>query len=166
MTSELRIEEFIIREFLLYILFISEINGGEVDVSGEIVYINVLDRLTLEGEGDVWETDLKKGVPSISQEAKRAILNGKMPSLMKLKVQSGEDSFFFVLDSKTLDLKSLKIPAVAIKEPDIKLEQRMFYIETIYIILESLFKDFYKIRVDEKKWESFVKDVKKWAKDL
>ena len=166
MTSELRIEEFIIREFLLYILFISEINGGEVEVNGEIVYINVLDRLTLEGEGDVWETDLKKGVPSISQEAKRAILNGKMPSLMKLKVQSGEDSFFFVLDSKTLDLKSLKIPAVAIKEPDIKLEQRMFYIETIYIILESLFKDFYKIRVDEKKWESFVKDVKKWAKDL
>ncbi len=137
MTSELRIEEFIIREFLLYILFISEINGGEVEVNGEIVYINVLDRLTLEGEGDVWETDLKKGVPSISQEAKRAILNGKMPSLMKLKVQSGEDSFFFVLDSKTLDLKSLKIPAVAIKEPDIKLEQRMFYIETIYIILES-----------------------------
>ena len=166
MTSELRIEEFIIREFLLYILFISEINGGEVEVNGEIIYINVLDRLTLEGEGDVWETDLKKGVPSISQEAKRAILNGKMPSLMKLKVQSGEDSFFFVLDSKTLDLKSLKIPAVAIKEPDIKLEQRMFYIETIYIILESLFKDFYKIRVDEKKWESFVKDVKKWAKDL
>ena len=166
MTSELRIEEFIIREFLLYILFISEINGGEVEVNGEIVYINVLDRLTLEGEGDVWETDLKKGVPSISQEAKRAILNGKMPSLMKLKVQSGEDSFFFVLDSKTLDLKSLKIPAVAIKEPEIKLEQRMFYIETIYIILESLFKDFYKIRVDEKKWESFVKDVKKWAKDL
>lgn len=166
MTNELRIEEFIIREFLLYILFISEINGGEVEVNGEIVYINVLDRLTLEGEGDVWETDLKKGVPSISQEAKRAILNGKMPSLMKLKVQSGEDSFFFVLDSKTLDLKSLKIPAVAIKEPDIKLEQRMFYIETIYIILESLFKGFYKIRVDEKKWESFVKDVKKWAKDL
>lgn len=166
MTSELRIEEFIVREFLLYILFISEINGGEVEVNGEIVYINVLDRLTLEGEGDVWETDLKKGVPSISQEAKRAILNGKMPSLMKLKVQSGEDSFFFVLDSKTLDLKSLKIPAVAIKEPDIKLEQRMFYIETIYIILESLFKGFYKIRVDEKKWESFVKDVKKWAKDL
>ncbi len=166
MTNELRIEEFIIREFLLYILYTSEINGGEIEVNGEIIYLNVLDRLTLEGEGDVWETDLKKGVPSISQEAKRAILNGKMPSLMKLKVQSGEDSFFFVLDSKTLDLKSLKIPAVAIKEPDIKLEQRMFYIETIYIILESLFKDFFKIRVDEKKWESFVQDVKKWAKDL
>ena len=166
MTNELKIEEFIIREFLLYLLYTSEINGGEIEVNGEIIYLNVLDRLTLEGEGDVWETDLKKGVPSISREAKRAILNGKMPSLMKLKIQSGEDSFFFVLDSKTLDLKSLKIPSVAIKEPEIKLEQRMFYIETIYMILEYLFKDFYKIRTDEKKWESFVQDVKKWAKEL
>ncbi len=166
MTNELRLDEFIIKEFLLYILYTSEISGGEVEVNGEIIYLNVLDRLTLEGEGDVWETDLKKGVPSISQEAKRAILNGKMPSLMKLKIQSGEDSFFFVIDSKTLDLKSFKIPAVAIKEPDIKLEQRMFYIETVYIILESMFKDFYSIRVDEQKWENFVEDVKKWAKEL
>ncbi len=166
MTSELKIEEFIIREFLLYLLYTTEVNNGEVEANGEIVYISVLDRLTLEGEGDVWETDLKKGVPSISQEAKRAILNGKMPSLMKLKVQSGEDSFFFVLDSKTLDLKSLKIPQVAIKEPDIKLEQRMFYIETIYMILESLFKDFYRVRTDENRWESFIQDVKKWAKEL
>ncbi len=166
MTSELKIEEFIIREFLLYLLYTSEVNDGEVEANGEIIYISVLDRLTLEGEGDVWETDLKKGVPSISQEAKRAILNGKMPSLMKLKIQSGEDSFFFVLDSKNLDLKSLKIPQVAIKEPDIKLEQRMFYIETIYMILESLFKDFYKVRTDENRWESFIQGVKKWAKEL
>ncbi len=166
MTNDLKIEEFVIREFLLYLLYTTEINGGEVDVDGEIIYLNVLDRLTLEGEGDVWETDLKKGVPSISQEAKRAILNGKMPSLMKLKIQSGEDSFVFTIDSKTLDLKSLKIPVVAIKETDIKLEQRMFYIETIYAILESMFKDFYNIRVDEQKWELFVKDVKKWAKEF
>ncbi|BBB32209.1 conserved hypothetical protein [Thermotomaculum hydrothermale] len=166
MTNELRIDEFIFKEFLLYILYTSEINGGEIEVNGEIIYLNVMDRLTLEGEGDVWETDLKRGVPSISREAKRAILNGKMPSLMKLKIQSGEDSFFFVIDSKTLDIKSLKIPVVAIKEPDIKLEQRMFYIETIYLILESIFKDFCSIRTDEDKWEMFVNDVKKWAKEL
>jgi len=166
MTNEFRIEEFVIREFFLYILYTSEINGGEIEVNGEIVYLTILDRLVLEGEGDVWETDLKKGVPSISREAKRAILNGKMPSLMKLKIQSGEDSFFFVLDSKTLDLKSLKIPVVAIKEPDIKLEQRMFYIETVYSVIESLFKDFFAVRTDGAVWDAFLEDVKKWAKEL
>ncbi len=166
MTNDLRIDEFVMKEFFLYLLFFSETNGGEFDVAGEIVYLNILDRLMLEGEGDVWETDLKKGLPSISEEAKRALLNGKLPSLMKVKIQSGEDEFVFTLDSKTPDLKSLKIPVVAVKETDIKIEQRLFYIETVYYILENLFKRFYKLRIDESEWEKFLKDVKKWAKNL
>ena len=166
MTSDLRIDEFIMKEFFLYLLYFSETNGGEFEAGGEVVYLNILDRLVLEGEGDVWETDLKKGLPSISEEAKRAILNGKLPSLMKIKIQSGEDEFVFTLDSKTPDLKSLKIPVVAVKETDIKIEQRLFYIETVYFILESLFKQFYRLRTNEGEWENFVKDVKKWAKNL
>ncbi len=164
--NELKIEEFVIKEFFLYLLYTSEANGGEFEVGGEILFIQVLDRLKLEGEGDVWETDLKKGVPSISQEAKRAILNGKMPSFMKLKVKSGEDEFIFSLDSKSLELKSLKIPAVAINEVGIKLEQRLFYIETIYFVLESLFKEFFKVRTNNEMWQKFIDDVKAWAKEI
>ena len=103
MISDLILPEFVGREFLMWLLFRSEQDGGSFELDGEYVNFRVEDQLKLEGEGDVRQTDLKKGVPSISEEARIALRTGKLPTRMRVRLVVGDDEYYFVLDADLLD---------------------------------------------------------------
>lgn len=162
MKTDFEIPEHIFKEYLLWLLYLSEINSGSFEIEGEYVVFRVEDQLKLEGEGDVRQTDLKKGVPSISDEAKTSFKNGKLPTKMKSKIMVGEDEYVFTIDSKTMEIQGVKIPVIPMKEPELKMDQRIFHISQIYRVLELLFKQFTKERLDADIWENKVKEINTW----
>jgi hypothetical protein len=162
MKIDFEIPEHIFKEYLLWLLYLSEVKSGSFEVEGEFVSFQVEDQLKLEGEGDVRQTDLKKGVPSISEEAKTSFKNGKLPTKMKAKITVGEDNYIFTIDSKTMEIQTVKIPVVALKEPELKMDQRLFHISQIFRVLELLFVQFTKERLDADLWETRVKEINQW----
>ncbi len=162
MISDHVVPEHIFREFLLWLLYRTEQETGTLQVGDEYIQIRVEDQLKLEGEGDVRQTELKKGVPSISQEAKIALQNGKLPTRMRLSLASGDDQYLFVIESSRMELRAVRIPVVPIRETDLKLDQRMFHLSQIYRYLELLFHEFAVERVDETRWLERTRDIHLW----
>ena len=165
MISDFAVPEFIFREFLLWLLVQSEINDGSFELSGEFISFRVEDQLKLEGEGDVRQTDLKKGVPSISREARSALINGKLPTRMRVRMVVGGDEYLFVLDSKLMEIRGLKMPVVPLSEAELRMEQRIFHLSQIYRMLELLFNQFAVLRLDSDKWAVQVKEINQWLQE-
>ncbi len=162
MISDHVVPEYVFREFLLWLLFRTEQEAGSLQVGDEYIQIRVEDQLKLEGEGDVRQTDLKKGVPSISQEAKIALQNGKLPTRMRLRLVSGDDEYLFVIESSRMELRAVRMPVVPVRETDLKLDQRMLHLSQIYRYLELLFHEFAAERVDEARWLTRTRDIHQW----
>ena len=162
MISDLILPEFIGREFLMWLLYRSEQDGGSFELEGEYINFRVEDQLKLEGEGDVRQTDLKKGVPSISEEARIALRTGKLPTRMRVRLVVGDDEYYFVLDADLLEVRSAKIPTVPMKEAVLRLDQRMFHLSQVYRILELLFRLFAFERLDGDRWQASVRDIHQW----
>lgn len=162
MISDVVLPDHVGREFLMWLLFRSEQESGSFELAGEYVNFRVEDQLKLEGDGDVRQTDLKKGAPSISDEARTALVTGKLPTRMRVRLVVGDDEYFFVLDADLLEVRAAKIPTVPMKEPVLKLEQRMFHLSQIYRMMELLFKAFATERLDTNRWPARVKEIHQW----
>ncbi len=162
MISDFLVPEFIFREFFLWLLVRSELENGSFELAGEFVSFRVEDQLKLEGEGDVRQTDLKKGVPSISTEAKSALKNGKLPTRMRVRLVVGGDEYLFVIDSKQMEIRGVKMPVVPLTEAELRMEQRIFHLSQIYRMLELLFKEFTRLRLDGESWAAQVNEINQW----
>ncbi len=165
MISDFTVPEFVFREFLFWLLVQSEKKNGSFELAGEFISFRVEDQLKLEGEGDVRQTDLKKGVPSISSEAKTALQDGKLPTKMRVRLVVGGDEYIFVLDSKLMEIRGLKMPVVPLTERELRMEQRIFHLSQIYRMLELLFKEFVNLRLDAETWAKQVKEINQWLQE-
>ena len=165
MISDHVVPEYVFREFLLWLLFRTEQESGTIQAGDEYIQIRVEDQLKLEGEGDVRQTDLRKGVPSISEEARTALQNGKLPTRMRLRLVSGDDEYLFVIESAKMELRAVRMPVVPIRETELKLDQRMFHLSQIYRYLEVLFHEFSTERLDETKWQTRTRDIHQWMQE-
>jgi len=163
MISDIVVPEHVFREFLMWLLYRSEQENGMFELQGEFVTFRVEDQLKLEGEGDVRQTDLKKGVPSISEEARISMRNGKLPTRMRVRLTIGSDDYLFVLDSVSMEVRQLKTPAVPFREAPMKLDQRLFHLGQVYRILELLMKEFVKERLDDENWAGRTREISEWV---
>ncbi|NOY22219.1 MAG: hypothetical protein GXO70_01750 [Acidobacteria bacterium] len=165
MISDFVIPEFVFREFLIWLLVQSEIRDGSFELGGEYVSFRVEDQLKLEGEGDVRQTELKKGAPSISLEARSALRNGKLPTRMRVRLVAGGDEYLFVLDSRLMEIRGVKMPVVPLSEAELRMEQRIFHLSQIYRMLELLFNQFSALRLDAEKWDGQIKEINQWLQE-
>lgn len=165
MISDFVVPEFVFREFFLWLLVQSELRAGSFELGGEFVSFRVEDQLKLEGEGDVRQMDLRKGLPSISREARSSLKNGKLPTRMRVRLVTGGDEYLFVMDSKLMELRGVKMPVVPLSEAELKMEQRIFHLSQIYRMLELLFNQFAALYLDAEKWEAQVKEINQWLQE-
>ncbi len=165
MMSDFVVPEFIFREFFLWLLVKSEKQDGSFELGGEFISFRVEDQLKLEGEGDVRQTDLRKGVPSISQEARSSLRNGKLPTKMRVRLVVGGDEYIFVIDSRLMEIRGVRMPVVPLTEPELRMEQRIFHLSQIYRMLELLFKQFADLRLNQEKWVGEIREINQWLQE-
>lgn len=150
--------------FLLWLWYRSDINDTVFYLSdGSAVILAIDNQLTLESKMTEMErTVISGGAPSDSREAYEALRQGKVVSHMKLRLQRDEKEWVFVLCGATLDISSLKIPALMTKADDEKLYERMGLVEEVDALIRGLYEQFLSLRLDPDKWKAEEAGIVDW----
>ncbi len=156
-------KRFLGNEFLLWLWFTSEQNGGTFDLSdvGEVVLV-FDDQLVLEAFlAETEQSRMSGGAPTDSPEAKTALRAGKRVSKAKLRLLRGEREFVFTVSANDLDFSSVKVPAV-LKGDDERLLERLTLLDELAEIWWRLYQTFLTQRLNED-WASSEAAMRDWT---
>jgi len=155
-------------DFLTWVWFVSEARGG-IFKSKEFGDVGVALEgpllVTRAGAG-AHEITLRKGLPTVSAEAKTALLSGKKLRRAKLLIARADEAWTCSFDTELFVFRSLKLPEPKeVLEPASRFQDRMLKIDAFRCILMELFDRFLAERNDAKKWDAAQKEIHKWAAD-
>ena len=153
------------RDFLTWLWFFAEACGGEIEVEEDRAAILVEGPLHFAFEGaGAHETVLKKGQPTISAEAKTALLAGKKLRSAKLTLSMHDQEWKLVLDADTFAHRSVVLPkGEEVIGPEERFLDRFHAIERLQAILTALYQRFLQERLDEKEWIAVRKTMHQWV---
>ncbi|MFU8804980.1 MAG: hypothetical protein ACNA8W_14300 [Bradymonadaceae bacterium] len=137
-------------EFLMWLWFKSECYDGLLEIGADEGRLEVVfdDALTLEAHlAETERNTFKGGAPAYSPEAKTALRQGKRVARAKVRVIRDGREWVFTLKAESLDLSSIKIPAVLSREEDDKFYERMYFVEEIEDIIAALYREFTVLRL-------------------
>ncbi|MEZ0230069.1 MAG: hypothetical protein ACAI25_15710 [Planctomycetota bacterium] len=125
-------QSFLGRDFLTWLWFRCEAEGGEFDLGGRdgggqtaVMIEDALALVSVDEEGSVMT--LRKGSPTARPEAANALAAGMTLKKARVFVARGPREWQFTLDGETLDLGGLKTPEIDDKEetPDGELGENL-----------------------------------------
>ena len=103
---------FLGEEFLTWLWFRLETDGGDFELAGgRSASVSLDDFLAFApGDDDETEQTLRKGLPSRSAEARAALRHGRRVRRMKLIVALGDREWSLTIEGPTLDLHGVRLP--------------------------------------------------------
>lgn len=160
-------KRFLGREFLIWLWFESEVFEGEIESSSHgLLEVHLEKQITLEsGLKEKEQSRLKGTQPSHTPEAREAIRQGKTPTQAKVRITRGEQEFLFVLQSDTLAMSGVKIPALLKGEEDDPVFERLGLMEDLEAMVEGLFVDFLALRVSNNWSKVFLPTMLRWSRE-
>lgn len=142
------------REFLTWIWFRVEVEGGSFDLASGSLDLIIEDNLVMVGHDDEASvSSIKGGCPTLRPEAASALAGGMMIRRAKMHAARDERTWTFNFDAETLDLKSIKVPASEAEDPLEQLSERLGAAEELRDAVEELFSQFLELRLQED-WDS------------
>ncbi|HVY61308.1 MAG TPA: hypothetical protein VHF22_06620 [Planctomycetota bacterium] len=185
-TADPKAQSFLGREFLTWLWFRCEADGGtfELPPRGAVedakkakkkkddepepdreVGVVFNDYVSLVSDGDEREENiLKKGSPHRSAEARMALLVGKLVSAAKLEVARGERSWTVTLTGETLDFRSVKYPDAEGDEPEERSIDRLSAMQELGEIVDGLYGLFLGVRTSPDWDAKEVPAIARWIK--
>ena len=159
-------KEFLGREFLTWLWFKSEIQGGSFTLDNSqqaVLWFD--DRVVLQSDGKEMVTC--QGENSELTEARHALREGKKVTQAKIKLIIGDNDWSFCLDSTWLNFKSLKTPRVMLdtkEDPEGLFYEKAHLLATPISTVEQLFTQFLKIRISTEWDKKEVPAIRQWMK--
>lgn len=168
----LREKAFLGREFLTWLWFKSDREGGRIDIPGnKTVEVLFLDRMTLDlSEVDTPQTVTIKGEQSELREGLAALKEGKKIEEARISVRASENDFTMTLKGTWFSFGSFRTPAILpASEADADegvegtfLEKAALLEEGVEII-DLLFDYFLKLRISDQ-WEATeLPAIRRWV---
>lgn len=151
-------------EFLLWLWFCRDVTGGEIHVKGKGVLIVSLEtQIGLADPIAEHERVAIRGVdPFGSAEAAEALATGKLPRKVGLRIEHEQTEWAVTLDSKTLALSGVKLPAIASQGEEEIFYERMRRLEEIHELVQALYVHFLGVRLAPA-WKAEVAPaLKRW----
>jgi hypothetical protein len=153
------------REFLTWLWYCCEKRGGleAVPDTGEIAFL-VEGPLTfvMEGRG-AHEIMLKRGEPTLSAEARAALLGGKKLRKAKVQFVRGEEAWSFTFDADGFIFRNLKLPKTEAFDRIGKFQERMVLLETFRQIVFCLYLRFARERNAPESWRETKAAMRRWV---
>ena len=159
---------FVGSEFLTWLWFRSEANDGIFSLPApegeEAVEVWFDDRLTLGAErGQSLENILKGNTPSISKEAKTALMEGKKVLGAKIRIIRGRVEWVFTIKAETLDIHSLKLPESGYEDEESAFLDRIDLVEQLDSIVMRLFASFLDLRTGPRWAQEELPAMRRWV---
>ena len=143
-------KRFLGAEFLMWLWFKSECYESLIESREHgVLEFWYDDKLTLEAYlAETERNDFKGGAPAHSAEAKTALRHGKRVAKAKIGLIKEGREWTLTIKSDTLDVSGVKLPALLSREEDEQFYERMFLLEELEDIIQSLYKEFLVLRTD------------------
>jgi len=156
------------QNFLTWLWYLQEDTGGTLPktqlgefsfmIDGPLAFI-------ADGPGSL-ETTIRKGLPTVSAEAKAALMVGKKLKRAKLVLaRSRTEVWNVMLDADNFLLRSLKLPEGEALEAHAAFEERITYLHIFQTVLYALYQRFLTEFADSAKAAAFQKKAKQWVKN-
>ena len=152
-------------EFLIWLWFKVELFDGHwVRPDSSALQVVLHSQLSFANFADRQERTTLRGInPSATNEAKMALLCGKVPISAKISFTLDESQdFTFVLDGLGFSFSSVKIPQ-AVVEGDEQFFDRMQLIDTLQTVFAELYAEFLSLRSTALWEKEFVPAVVAWS---
>jgi len=154
------------QSFLTWLWFYLEQHGGVLPktqlgefsmmIDGPLVFV-------AEGPGAL-ESSIRKGLPTISAEAKAALTVGKKLKRAKIILARGrEEQWQTTVDADTLVFRGMKLPEGEALDPASIFEERITNIYVFHTIFTELFKRFVTDVSDSSKVAEIQKNAQAWV---
>jgi hypothetical protein len=154
-------------EFLLWLWFSRDVTGGEVFIPGRgMLVVSLETQLGLADPIADRERVSIRGVdPFGGAEAGEALVAGKLPRKVGLRVVFEQSEWLMTLDSKTLALSGVKLPATSSQGEEELFYERMRSLEQIHELVYALYSHFMGVRLLPA-WESeLTPALRRWVRE-
>jgi hypothetical protein len=156
------------QDFLTWLWFASEARGGifkSKDHGNFAVALEGPLGFQRSGAG-AHEITLRKGLPTVSAEAKTALLSGKKLRRARLMLGCEDEAWAWTFDADTFVFRSLKLPEPKeMLDPSSRFQDRMIKLGMCREFVFDLFERFLNDRCDAKKWSATKKEIHQWVMD-
>lgn len=147
---------FLAREFLTWLWFRCEVEGGEFELNGTPLAMVVEDALALSTlEPDGTRVTVRGGTPTERPEAANALALGLLLRKARLLLAQGEREWHFSLDGDTLDVTGVKVPEPSEEDKDEEEDPLVAKLEAgeqLKEWMDGLFRQFLELRLTDD-WE-------------
>jgi hypothetical protein len=154
-------------EFLTWLWFFTEHAEGKLRYTPELdVQVDLGERLVLTLPGEGREKVVCTTQANALSEARVALQQGKLVEEIQVQMRAGDNDYQVTLDSTLQALKGLKtpkqMPDFGQDDPDGRFLEKMFFIEEVSAILNTLYATYLRMRLGGS-WESDTLPVlKEW----
>jgi len=152
-------------EFLLWLWFSRDVTGGEIHVEGRgTLAVSLETQLGLADPVADRERVAIRGVdPFGSAEAAEALAAGKLPRKVGLRIVFEQNEWVATLDSNTLALAGVKLPASSSQAEEELFYERVQRLEEIHELVHALYAQFLSVRLSPS-WESeLAPALRRWV---
>lgn len=157
---------FLASEFITWLWFRCEVEGGTFDLPSGGLSVAVEDALQLASwDEDGVKTSLRGGAPTTRPEAAHALAAGLLLSKARFVGARGGREWLFALDGQSLDLTSVKVvdPEEDTDEPEDALADKLAAGEELRIAIDELYDHFLSLRL-ESDWNAIeVERIRGWV---
>lgn len=151
------------REFLMWLWFMSEAQGGEVALAAGGKFAVLVEGPLLFDQAEQGETAIRKGEPMLSAETRAALLSGKKLRRAKLTLaRGGEECWTGLFDADTFTFRGLKLPQTEAIDAVGRFQERMEMLDTFRQAFLGLYGTFAKLRDDRGRCKALESEMKKW----
>jgi len=155
-------------DFLSWVWFASENKDGAFEIveGGHKEFASILleGPMTLVHEGNgAHEAILRKGAPTISREAKTAMLSSKKLRRAKLTLVVNKEQWSTSFDARTWTFGGLKVPPSPEKLDGVSMfEHRIMAVARFMSIVENIYGRFLGARKAQASWDAEVEAFQQW----
>lgn len=150
------------REFLMWLWFMSEAKGGEVNLASGGTFAVLVEGPLLFDQEEQGETIVRKGEPMLSAETRAALLSGKKLRRAKLTLARGEELWTVTLDADEFTFRGLKLPKTEAIDAAGRFAERMELIDTFRQAFRGMYSTFVQLRNDDVSRKALGEEMKIW----
>ena len=153
-------------ELYLWIWWLSDIQGGQIDIGGDVgrVELFVDERLAFRAPQETKVSAVLTGErASDSVESRAAVWGGKVLQEVRLRIVRDDRQFLVTLKGPEVHLTGLKLPQALKDSQEEAIYDRMFLYEELCFVVGGLLRDFAQLRTSSA-WEAdVVPRIKAWV---
>ena len=154
-------------DFLTWLWFKTETSGGMFKDDAGDFGVALEGPLLMERKGEgAHETALRKGLPTISDEAKSALLAGKKLVRAKVTIGRGDMVWSCGFDALSFVFRGVKLPEPKeVLDAASLFQNRIFNLGLLRDFVLGLYDQFVELRDEPVKWQEVKTQIHAWAAD-